>query len=414
MANLVYRSTASANVAGNPNKGVALTTAEVDGNFYGLQVDVNSRALKAGDTFTGNVIVSGTGQISLTSTGDLTAYRSGGLTGVLYLNSAQTKYLFNDGTNYQLPLQGLIVGGIVQGTSFTGAGTGLTGTAAGLNIGGTATTATNVSGGSVSATTGTFSSILNVTGVTYANGGLTVTGAISSTGTISKINPAATNSAAFLVTGSTTGGSYIGLTNTSGIATFGIEGSTPGYLIAGASGYDTCLVGNTGISFSANNGAMIHARLSNGGNLSLLGTLTSAGVTSANIVASSSFGIGTTPIPESVMSQKNTTTATTVSTEIFAIATGTYRSCDFHIQAVDAASNRFHSSRVLVIHDGSTAQLTEYGAIYTANGVAWSGLTATYSASVASLGGVPGIQLFITPVSVNSTVFKVLAIATKV
>ena len=52
--------------------------------------------------------------------------------------------------------------GALTASSFSGAGTGLTGTASSLSIGGnaaTATTATNQSGGTVSATTGTFSGL---------------------------------------------------------------------------------------------------------------------------------------------------------------------------------------------------------------------------------------------------------------
>ena len=47
-----------------------------------------------------------------TMTGDLTVYRSGApTTGVVYLNQAGTRYIFNDGTNYVLPLGGLSPGG---------------------------------------------------------------------------------------------------------------------------------------------------------------------------------------------------------------------------------------------------------------------------------------------------------------
>jgi hypothetical protein len=53
--------------------------------------------------------------------------------------------------------------GTVTASSFSGAGTGLTGTASSLTVG-TATTATNQSGGTVSATTGSFSSTVNFAG----------------------------------------------------------------------------------------------------------------------------------------------------------------------------------------------------------------------------------------------------------
>lgn len=50
----------------------------------------------------------------IVNVGDITAYRAGGTTGVIFLNSAQTKYLYNNGSNYIMPLQGLSVGGAVS------------------------------------------------------------------------------------------------------------------------------------------------------------------------------------------------------------------------------------------------------------------------------------------------------------
>jgi hypothetical protein len=61
--------------------------------------------------FSGAVSVSGTGAITLATSGDITCYRSGGTTGVIFLNSAGNRYLYYDGTNYQMPTAGLVVGG---------------------------------------------------------------------------------------------------------------------------------------------------------------------------------------------------------------------------------------------------------------------------------------------------------------
>jgi hypothetical protein len=71
-------------------------------------------------------------------------------------------------------LTSLGVTGAVSAGSFSGAGTGLTGTAAGLSIGGNAATATNVTGASQTAitTVGTLTT-LSVTGAITATGGVT-------------------------------------------------------------------------------------------------------------------------------------------------------------------------------------------------------------------------------------------------
>jgi hypothetical protein len=65
----------------------------------------------AGADFTGATTVTGTGKITLASSGDITAYRTGDTTGAIYLNKAQTRYLYNDGTKYYLNGQGLQVNG---------------------------------------------------------------------------------------------------------------------------------------------------------------------------------------------------------------------------------------------------------------------------------------------------------------
>lgn len=72
-----------------------------------------------GGTFTGDVSVSGTGLAKLATSGDITAYRSGGTTGVVYLNSASTRYVYFDGSNYQMPGAALFVNGAQVYTTAT-------------------------------------------------------------------------------------------------------------------------------------------------------------------------------------------------------------------------------------------------------------------------------------------------------
>lgn len=45
--------------------------------------------------------------------GDMYSYRAGGTTGVLFLNNSATRYLYNNGTTYEMPGQGLNVGGAI-------------------------------------------------------------------------------------------------------------------------------------------------------------------------------------------------------------------------------------------------------------------------------------------------------------
>ena len=64
-----------------------------------------------GAAFTGDTSITGTGKITLASSGDITAYRTGDTTGVVYLNKAQSRYLYNNGTKYELSGQGLVING---------------------------------------------------------------------------------------------------------------------------------------------------------------------------------------------------------------------------------------------------------------------------------------------------------------
>lgn len=76
-----------------------------------VSVDLASRVAKAGDTMTGQLNVQGTGKVELQTTGDIKCYRTGGTTGIIFLNSAGNKYLYFNGTNYEMPGGELIVNG---------------------------------------------------------------------------------------------------------------------------------------------------------------------------------------------------------------------------------------------------------------------------------------------------------------
>jgi hypothetical protein len=113
--NLIYRQTIpSSGPSSTVALGMPLTVDQVNQNFFALGVDISLRALKSGDTFSGNVSVAGAGNILLNTSGDLQLFRSGGTTAVIFLSSNGQRYLANDGTNYNLAGQGLIVGGPIQ------------------------------------------------------------------------------------------------------------------------------------------------------------------------------------------------------------------------------------------------------------------------------------------------------------
>jgi len=67
--------------------------------------------------------------------GDITTYRSGGTTGVIFLGSSGSKYLYFDGTNYNMPGGGLTLNGATTLTSSNYSGySSFSGTVSGTNI----------------------------------------------------------------------------------------------------------------------------------------------------------------------------------------------------------------------------------------------------------------------------------------
>ena len=92
-----------------------------------------------------------------------------------------------------------------------------------------------------------------------------------------------------------------------------------------------------------------------------------------------------------------TTTATTANQIIASISATTYRTCKFIIQAVDAAAGKYQSQEIMAIHNGSAVAHTEYTAITVGAAVA------TFDVDISG----STVRLLCTPLSVNSTVFKI-------
>ena len=131
---------------------------------------------------------------------------------------------------------------------------------------------------------------------------------------------------------------------------------------------------------------------------------------SDKITTDYSVGIGTTNPSEKLQVDGNisinnqvsygTTTAVTASTSQVAIhsslAIASYRSVEYTIQATEGSN--FHTTKILALHDGSSAYHTEYGSIF--NNAAVS----TYDVDVS--GG--NMRLLATPASASTTNFKVV------
>ena len=108
---------------------------------------------------------------------------------------------------------------------------------------------------------------------------------------------------------------------------------------------------------------------------------------------------GTLDIDELASHDTSSTTTTAASqTSIFSFDKSIFRTGKFIISVTDSVTNAYHSTEMLVIHDGTDAYKTEYGSIFTTQ-------LATFAVDVSG----SNVRVLATPVSANSTTFKVYA-----
>jgi hypothetical protein len=116
-------------------------------------------------------------------------------------------------------------------------------------------------------------------------------------------------------------------------------------------------------------------------------------------------GLGTTdPVSRfqvEVAGIDTTTTSTTATTQVAidTFAAATFRSAEFTIQVKNSTDSTYHLTKVLLIHDGTTPAITEYGTIFTG-----SAAEATFDADISS----GNVRLLATPASTDSMTFKVV------
>ena len=105
-----------------------------------------------------------------------------------------------------------------------------------------------------------------------------------------------------------------------------------------------------------------------------------------------------------VSSSTITTTDVTADQVLVELDAAVYRSAEFIIQASNTATSRMHLSKLLGIHNGSSADYTEYGSIF------MTGLLGAFSVDYSSA----KMRLLVTPALASSTVFRITTIATKI
>ena len=97
-----------------------------------------------------------------------------------------------------------------------------------------------------------------------------------------------------------------------------------------------------------------------------------------------------------------TETSSTATTQIaiHTFAAATFRSARFTVQVTNSTDSTYHTTELLLVHDGTTANITEFGEIFTG-----SAAEATFDADISS----GNVRLLATPASTDTMEFKVVA-----
>ena len=96
-----------------------------------------------------------------------------------------------------------------------------------------------------------------------------------------------------------------------------------------------------------------------------------------------------------------TETSTTATTQvaIHTMSATAFRSARFTVQVTNSTDSTYHLTEILMIHDGTTPSITEYGTIFTGSA------EATFDADISS----GNVRLLATPASTDTMEFKVVA-----
>lgn len=101
-----------------------------------------------------------------------------------------------------------------------------------------------------------------------------------------------------------------------------------------------------------------------------------------------------------VSNTASTNTSSTTQTQIYTFPAAVFRTGKFTIQVTNNTDDTYHITELLLVHDGTTPSITEFGEIHTGSAV-----EATFDADINS----GNVRLLATPAASDSMTFRVLA-----
>ena len=133
--------------------------------------------------------------------------------------------------------------------------------------------------------------------------------------------------------------------------------------------------------------------------------------TEGNIItfdSSGQVGIGKTTVKAKLQVEElgiettNTTTSATTQVTLASLNITHFRSAKFTIQVTNSTDSTYQTTELLALHDGTTANITEFGTLITG-----AAAEATFDAAITS----GFFRLQATPASTDTMVFKVVSYA---
>ena len=131
-----------------------------------------------------------------------------------------------------------------------------------------------------------------------------------------------------------------------------------------------------------------------------LALTTSGAAVTGNLTVSSEIDVaGDLNVGDSETGTTSVSTSATTATNISSFSASTFRSAKYLVQVTNNTDSTYHTTEILIIHDGTDTYMTEYGSMFTG-----AAAEATFTSDISS----GSVRLLANPASSDSMTFKVL------